>query len=538
MWIRQMTDWLLQIMLVISIWLPAMQTASAGVSIWSKPAPIADTVSDPSPEAWHNWVQVSSNWVQWPASGSAASPVLVPKDNFHLLGQGRFMPGATGGLNVSEEMYTGDKWITLAQETIGTAGISSQNITDAMRHFPGNAAYVFAEYSPENATGRIVVQRIEKSPSGQIRVWQADFTPWSGQLWAAQGKYRSAAEISSGAAGNNPFAAFEGSVQDPLFHHLSWGAMMVATGHAMRHYGAVLAFIAVDKPSVNQVSSSSSSLFSNSVTTTVSGYVQPEWFVATPMEATPAGQTAQICVTGGTGATTASCDDPAHVATAGVMVSAWQGGNMPSGQDLVYQYTNSQSGWNVLFFTVLFSIVTWGVASVLDAGLIAAGNTGLIASAGGDAAFLGGMAGGYAMASTVFGSGGSLLQTQSGLFGSTGNGWASQMVPQSAVQAGIMNAVEANHIATPMGNGGLNATDRLYLGGCGAGFTVAQCRQMNLDPGTIWRPDSYAEYNSTKAMRQRYQTCIASVAEGGLGLQPGSVAAEQCAAPAAGIIQQ
>lgn len=537
MWIRSVVWFLIQTFLVVAVGWPAMQTASAGTSVWSKPAPTVDTQSDPSPYAWHNWVQVPAHWVDWPAVGMAAGSVSVPKDNFSLLGEGRFRPGATGGLNVSTEMYTGDKWITLAQETIGTAGISSQSISNAMRHFPGNAAYVFAEYSPENATGRIVVQRVEKMPSGLIRVWQADFTPWSGQLWAAQGKYRSSAEIAAGAAGHNPLALFEGSVQDPLFHNLSWGAMMVATGHAMRRYGAALAFIAVDKPSVSQSSSSSSSLFSNTVTTTVSGYVQPQWYVATPMEATPAGQTAQICVTGSTAATTTSCDDPAHIAIAGVMVSRWQGGNMPAAQDLVYQYTNSQSGWNVLFFTLIFAIVTWGVASALDAGLIAAGNTGLIASAGGDAAFLGGMAGGYAMASTVFGSGGSLLQTQQGFFGSTGNGWADQMIPQSAVQAGIMNAVEANHVATPMGNGGLGATDALYTGGCGAGFTVAQCRQMNLDPGTIWRPDSYAEYNSTKAMRQRYQTCTASVAQGGLGLQPGSVAAEQCAAPATGVIQ-
>ncbi len=513
----------MQVLLASTVMWPA-EPAMA----WSKPAPVNDTLADPSPLAWHNWAAVTDNWTSVrPVGGGVAVP--VPKDNFQLFGQGSFSPGATGGFQVSTEMFSGDKWITLAQESVGTAGISSRQISNAMQHFPRNAAYVFAQYSPENATGRVTVQKVEKTPDGKIRVWQADFTPWSGQLWAAQGKYRSASEISAGSSGYNPFVNFAGATTDPVFHNLNWEAMKVVVGHAMRRYAAVFGFVAVDQPSVTQTSSSSSSLFSTTVTTTVTGYVSPKWYVATPMEATPSGESGQICVTGGNAGSTIACDDPAHIAIAGVMFSVWQGGNMPAGQDLIYQQTNRQSGWNVLFFTVLFGVITWGLASVLAPEMVA--------GLGGDLTFAGGAAGSYGMASTVFGSGGSLMQTQQGFFGATGNGWQSRMIPTSSVQANMMAIIQANHVAVPMGSGGLSATNALYSGACGVGFSVSQCQRAGLDPGTIWRPDSYAEYNSTKALRQRYTTCTTAISQGGLGLVIGSVAAEQCAAPVAGVIQ-
>ncbi len=504
---------LVQLLLAMAVMLPFDETASAAFSA----------------TPWNEWAASPANWITWPTVGTSAAPVAVPRDNFQLIGSGTFTPGATGGMEVSAKMISGDKWITLGKETVGTLGISNQQISSAMQHFPANAMYVFAQYSPENATGHIEIQKVEKAPNGQVLVYQAEFTPWSGELWKAQGKYRTAAEIAAGASGYNPFAIFAGATTDPLFHNIGWQAMMVAVGHAMRHYGAAYGFVAVDQPSITQSTSTDSSLFSTTVTTTVDGYAKPLWYVATAMEATPSGQTGQICVTGGAGATTSGCDDSAHVAIAGVMFSPWQGGNMPQDQNLLYQYVNSQSSWNVLFFTVLFMIVTWGMAAFLAPDLIVA--------AGGDAAFAGGAAGGYAIASTVFGSGGSILQSQQGFFGATGNGWEAAVAPQNLVQQGLMNAVEADHVAPQIGNSGLSGVKTLYAGQCGAGFTVGQCRQMGLDPGVLWRPDSYAEYNSTKAMRQRYQSCIALGDQGGLGYAPGSAEAEQCAAPALQAIQ-
>jgi hypothetical protein len=81
------------------------------------------------------------------------------------------------------------------------------------------------------------------------------------------------------------------------------------------------------------------------------------------------------------------------------------------------------------------------------------------------------------------------------------------------------------------GTGGLTGEDNLYRGNCGLGFSVSQCKSMGQDPGTTWRPDSYAQYNSTYAMRQRLKSCTTPVTQGGMGYAVGSVQAEQCAAP-------
>ena len=125
------------------------------------------------------------NWVAWPGTS-----ISVPQDNFTLVGQETFAPNATGGVGVSKQMLSGDKWITLGKETVGTLGITSQQISSAMHRFPKNTMYVFAQYSPENASGRISIQKVENTPNGIVTVYQADFTPWNGELWRAQGKYR------------------------------------------------------------------------------------------------------------------------------------------------------------------------------------------------------------------------------------------------------------------------------------------------------------------------------------------------------------
>ena len=134
-------------------------------------------------------------------------------------------------------------------------------------------------------------------------------------------------------------------------------------------------------------------------------------------------------------------------------------------------------------------------------------------------------------------SGGNFGAAQQGFFGSTGNGWATSQVGSTAQQQGLINATNAKVATAAMGSASaLTGSTKLYNGNCGAGLTVSQCQQSGLDAGTIWRPDSYTEYNSTKAMRQRLSTCTAPTSQGGLGLIPGSLAAQQCAAPAVGGI--
>lgn len=221
----------------------------------------------------------------------------------------------------------------------------------------------------------------------------------------------------------------------------------------------------------------------------------------------------------------AACDFPEHVAIAGVMFSEYKGGNMPAQEDMMYQWTQVQSSWNILFFMDIIMIVTFGVAGFLLP--LLAPTLGLTATTAAIAA--GGI---YGLSSTVFGSGGSLTQAQQGFFGATGNGWIHPAAPGSVQQAGLTQAIQNDMVNPQMGagNGGMTSTNMLYKGNCPSGFTVAQCQAVSLDPGTAWRPDSYVEYYSTRALRQRMTYCTSPIPTG-LGLT--GVAAETCAAPAA-----
>lgn len=523
--LRNFVTWLvIQIVLATSIMLP--HNAEAGTTVYSRPAPVVSNLDANGIDmSWAHWSSQSNNWVPRadPLYGYTM-PIMVPKDNFALTGKSKWVPPTpSGGLgSIDFQMIQGDHWITAGREEVGQAGLTNAQVSDAaFSKFPKNTDYVFAQYSPENATAHITIQRIEKMPDGQIEVRVADFTPWHGRYWAAFGDYRTSMEVLAKVKGHNPFKNFEGaSTADPLFHNVSWEAVKVAVGHAMRKYGASLSYVAVDDTRFTQNrSSKSSGFFRKKVTTTVTAYAHVHWHVGTPMELQPSGETGQICVTG-TG-TTSSCDDPAHVAIAGVMFQEWKGGNMPAQEDMMYQWTQVQSSWNILFFMVIIMIVTFGVASFLlpllgPALSIGAGTMAVAAG------------GAYGLASTVFGSGGSLTQAQTGFFGATGNGWIQPMTSGSVQQAGLAQAIQNDMVAPQMGagTGGMTSTDMLYKGNCPLGFTVGQCQSASLDPGTAWRPSSYTEYNLTKVLRQRMNYCA-----GVLGLT--GVAAETCTAPAA-----
>jgi hypothetical protein len=133
---------------------------------------------------------------------------------------------------------------------------------------------------------------------------------------------------------------------------------------------------------------------------------------------------------------------------------------------------------------------------------------------------------GYAIASTVFGSGGSVTRAQNGIFGATGNGWVQATAPGSAAQQLMVTNIASRFVAPQIGATTMTGTQALYKGSCPEGYTVGQCQQASLDPGTTWRPDSYTEYNSTRALRARMVYCTNT-------LHLTGTAAEQCAAPAA-----
>lgn len=522
-WFTRGVAWLLsQVILITAILVPHNQAmAGTSTTTWTKPAPTGAALG--------NWTEFSAqtqNWIERPDPllGFSQS-ILVPRDNFELIGQADWVPPsanatATQRAALDWQMILGDKWISLGRESIGQAGLSDSEVSDARHAFPANTHYVFVQYSPQNATAHITIQRVAKTPMGKIEVRVADFTPHHGQHWKAAGKYRTQSEIEAKVAGYNPFANFAGSSGDPLFYNLSWEALKVAVGHAMRMYRASVGYIALADQRVEQFTQKKKSGFlKKKIITTVNGYAKPRWYIATPMDMQGGGETGQICVTGGgASTTTSSCDAPEHVAISGAIFMEWKGGNMPADEEHVYQWVQEKSSFTVIFFAIVLSLVTWGVASVLMPALGVTSIMGM--GAAGLAAAVGA---GYALASTVFHSGGSLTQAQGGLFGETGNGVLS--VDNNTEQgAGIAAAIQANMIRPQMGAGGMIGTDKLYRGDCPLGYTVQQCEAGGLDPGSGWRPDSYVEYNSTKAMRQRMQYCT------GLGLS--GEAARRCTAPA------
>jgi hypothetical protein len=287
----------------------------------------------------------------------------------------------------------------------------------------------------------------------------------------------------------------------------------------MRMYKANIAYTAVSQSRMSQYTTTSGSWYKKTVTQHVDGYSKPRWYVATPMEATVSGESGQICVTGGA-ATTTSCDDPAHVAIAGVMFSEWKGGNMPQQEDHVSAWEHSQSSFTIAFFAVVLASVTFGIALVAVPALGFAASVGMAAAAGAA------VGAGYAIASTVFGSGGSVTQAQNGIFGATGNGWIQATAPGSEAQRRMVTNIASRFVAPQIGATTMTGTQALFKGACPEGYTVGQCQQASLDPGTTWRPDSYTEYNSTRALRARMAYCTGT-------LHLSGTAAEQCAAPAA-----
>ncbi len=451
----------------------------------------------------------AGNEIEEPPIGAMAAPVCVPRDDFTLIGSMGFTPNAQvsdSGNTIGQEMYQGARWITANQENVGTLGLTSQQVSNAIRRFPRNASYVFAQYSQETSSGRITVERVEKTPNGVLQVYQADFTPWSGRLWKAQGKYRAASEISSGASGYNPFAYFEGAPGDLVFHNLSFSALLVAVGHAMRHYGASVGYIAVDKLFSSTITNTKSSAwgFKKSSTTTTTVDAVPVWYLATPMEASLDGQQTAICVINFPGG---GCDDPAHVAYSGISVTleglpatlGQQVGNMPVSQQQVGQQSSSDSGWTI----------GNGLGSLLgSSNLFGTGySTGTTGNSG------------------VMGNGGVMPINPLAALNATNNGVLPEpaAAPNSLAQS-VQNGLTAAHIDPAMGASGSLAGDaQLWYGSCPPGQTVAQCQSQGLDPGTTWRPDSYVEYNATAAMRQRYNDCVQQGLSG--------AAAEQCAAP-------
>ncbi len=432
---------------------------------------------------------------QW--ANVRSTGVLHPLDNWQDVASIAADPNGAPDIR----MLQGELWITLNRSEIGMLGLSSENMSNVLRQFAGPTVQVLAHYSQDIAELRIHMVRVERRPDGRVYVSVGDFTPHHGEFYRAYRHFLTPGERAAGRAGYNPFSSFRGDPTDPVFHRIAPDAALVAIGHAMRLNRAPTAWLASSAVRTEVKQKKSGNIFRKKVKTTVNGYAKPQWSFIGPAEMLPEGgdgTLAKICVDPGLIAIRPSdgkptCDAPEHFAFAGIVASQWSGGNLPEGEDLIYHWSKTERSWTVL----AYALFTWPIGGIFSAGA-------------------------YGLANTVFHSGGSLTQAQDGFGGATGDGILNVLPADSDQVQGIRDGLKAHHV-DPSFDAGLTATQQFYRGACPASSTSAQCAAAGLDPGMMFRPDSYSEANSTIELRNRYKACLQAGFAGD--------ALQQCAAP-------
>lgn len=489
---------------LMSLMTPA--TSMASTSVWIASASGVNS-------NWTTHAAKASSWVSMANNRGYGRDVLWPKDNYTKIGE---MNWARDESNPNEasfswKMIEGERWITNGREDVGKAGISSAQMSSRINAFPKTAAFVFAAYAPESAELVIEMQKIEKTPTGQIIVYRGDFTPHHGEFWRWKRDFLIDAEASDVTrVGYNPFQNFRGANTDPVFHNCDWRCANVAIGFAMRYSQAHIAWVASDKTRFTQRTKKSGGLLKKKVTTYIDGYAKPQWFVATPVEMQPNGGMPGICVVNygtATNGTTSGCDRPEHTVLSGVSMAEWTGGNMPNTEEKVYAYVHKKSSFTVIAFTILTFAVTWGVASLANVAIGAGGAGAIGSTATGINALNAGLLGASLYAGVEMLSGATLSDAQAAWAGSTGNG---VLTPDYGAmdqhQRRLVQGVQNKQINSRVGTG-LQGVKSLYSGNCPESYTSAQCKAAGLDPGAMRRPDTYIETNTTLLMREAEAIC-------------------------------
>lgn len=428
---------------------------------------------------------------------SDVTTIPIPKDNW------RDVVSAGGRSSAAPElrMIRGEKWITLNRDEVGMLGMSSQQMSDAIRHFSGASVQVFAHYSPESTQLRIYLVRMERRPDGRIYISYGDYTPHHGERLKACRQFLTRAEKAvPGTPGWNPFGRFRGGNTDPVFYNIDGAGMLTAIGYAMREYKAPIAWLAIAQGRLATRTESSGNFFRRTVTTYVEGFVKPSWYLIAPEQMIPAAVSntpifsGQVCADpthvvlkpdGRTG-----CDSPEHLVESGIWAQQWTGGNLPEAEAKIYEWSTTRSGFSILSFVLVGGPLT------------------------GD--------GSYGILRTVFGSGGSLTQAQDGFLGSTGDGFLTVAPPRSEQEAGMRAAIVDKHVAVNV-DSGLAETRKMYVGNCATNQSSTECAVAGQDPGIVYRVDSYTEPNPVMTARDRYDQCKLTGFNG--------AALQRCAAP-------
>ncbi len=492
-------------------------TANAGTSV--DIAPPSGLVSN-----WSSWSANANNWVSMPNLRGYGTNVKWPRSlNYQKIAESVWEADATdpNQSTMNWKMIDGERWITNAREELGMRGARSDEISNRIAAMPKTAAYVFAMYAPDTAELVIEVHKVEKTPDGKLVVYRGDYTPHHGEFNRWKRDYMTPAEAADETAvGKNPFAAFcsngncsnyaSAVKSDKVFHNISWEAVGVAVGAAMKASDAHVGYIASTQTRFTQEVKKSGGALKKKVKVTIQGYIKPQWFVATPLEVQPEGGISSICVknvgTAGARGNTTTCDSPYHVVTSGVSIMSWSGGNMPQPEELGYKYVYKKSSFTVLAFTILTFALTWGVASAFSSVVGgAAAATGV--AAGGIAPLTAAAIGAGLYAGTAVLQGAGITSAQAGWAGSTGNG---VLKPNQGSldrhNRGLNEAIHNKQIVSRVGSG-LQGVQALYRGSCPEDWTAAMCRDDGRDPGSMHRTDSYKESNVVLQLRDAEARC-------------------------------
>ncbi len=206
---------------------------------------------------------------------------------------------------------------------------------------------------------------------------------------------------------------------------------------------------------------------------------------------------------------------------------------MPSAEQQVYQTSTSQSSSSIFSFAIITFVLV--VAAVFTAGAAlaafpalaaAVGPTVTAAIVGADVISVGAVVAGTYAAGSVVASGNAstpITSAQQGYAGSVGFG--TPPPPSSGIQAAADAATTQLQISNHPDTSGLTGNQLMFQGTCPEALTVQMCRQAGLNPGNMWRPDSYAQMKLPVLYGERWDGCVAAGYQG--------AALFQCAGPTA-----
>lgn len=250
-------------------------------------------------------------------------------------------------------------------------------------NMPWNSPVVFANYDPGTLSGTIFVVRLIKQPNGQGIIEMAQFTPAMGKVFTQDFD------------NTNPFWQFipnsNGNGAGPnagSFVSIAPSAFNTAVGLVMQHAQSAIGWIAAANTTSHMSTSSSSSLFTASVTHKETANTNPVWTAVLPEGAAPGHQEGYLLpvpntADGSQAAAIAALevdqqDDPhaiggltnstAEFGTGNylgqlevnggyVYVPAGKGATLPTAAFQSFFHQTTKSGFTGLFFDIIMAVV-------------------------------------------------------------------------------------------------------------------------------------------------------------------------------------